>query len=85
MWLTDRKYALSPGPSLPEPSLYFAYGGPHARVSSPRVGCSILTTSALILLGKLCSRCMVTRTQGLLISVYNTAITIVSYSSQLAI
>ena len=25
----------------------FAYGGPHARVSSPRVGCSIFITSAL--------------------------------------
>jgi len=29
------------------PCLYPAYGGPHALVSSPRVGCSILITSAL--------------------------------------
>lgn len=48
-WLvhTPKKYADSPGPCLPESGLYFAYGGPHARVSSPRVGCSILMTSAL--------------------------------------
>lgn len=42
--LTDRKYALSPGPS---PSLCLANGGPQARVSSPRSGCSTLITSAL--------------------------------------
>ncbi len=46
--LAERKYALSPGPSVASPLMGFAYGGPHARVSSPRVGCSILMTSALI-------------------------------------
>lgn len=45
--LTARKYADSPGPSCAEPALYVAYGGPQARVSSPRTGCSILITSAL--------------------------------------
>ncbi|KAI6761626.1 hypothetical protein HG531_002179 [Fusarium graminearum] len=40
-------YADSPGPFADDPSLYLAYGGPHALVSSPRVGCSILITSAL--------------------------------------
>jgi len=45
--LTARKYADSPGPSCDEPALYGAYGGPHARVSSPLTGCSILMTSAL--------------------------------------
>jgi hypothetical protein len=44
---TAKKYALSPAPSLPESGRYLAYGGPHARVSSPRVGCSIFITSAL--------------------------------------
>lgn len=47
--LTPMKYADSPGPAADDPSLYFAYGGPHARVSSPRVGCSILITSALFI------------------------------------
>ena len=42
------KYALSPGPSLPDPSMYLAYGGPQCLVSSPFVGCSIFMTSALI-------------------------------------
>lgn len=42
---TARKYALSPGPH--SGSRGGAYGGPHARVSSPRTGCSILITSAL--------------------------------------
>jgi hypothetical protein len=46
---TAKKYALSPAPSLPEPSLYFAYGGPQCLVSSPFVGCSTFMTSALIL------------------------------------
>lgn len=45
--LTPRKYADSPGPSRWESEVYLAYGGPHARVSSPRTGCSILMTSAL--------------------------------------
>lgn len=45
--LTPRKYADSPGPSQFESALYLAYGGPQARVSSPRTGCSILMTSAL--------------------------------------
>lgn len=45
--LTPRKYADSPRPSHFESGLYLAYGGPHARVSSPRTGCSILMTSAL--------------------------------------
>jgi len=44
---TAKKYADSPGPALPLSSVYVAYGGPHALVSSPRVGCSILITSAL--------------------------------------
>ena len=44
---TEKKYALSPMPSLPDPSLYFAYGGPQCRVSSPLVGCSTFITSAL--------------------------------------
>lgn len=47
MHLTAKKYALSPGPSGFPPLMCFAYGGPHARVSSPLVGCSILITSAL--------------------------------------
>jgi hypothetical protein len=41
------KYALSPAPSLSDPSTYFAYGGPQALVSSPLVGCSIFIISAL--------------------------------------
>jgi len=45
---TARKYVDSPGPSRPDPGLYSAYGGPHALVSSPRTGCSILMTSALL-------------------------------------
>ena len=45
---TDKKYALSPGPSFLSPLMCFAYGGPQARVSSPRTGCSTLMTSALI-------------------------------------
>lgn len=44
---TEKKYALSPMPSLPDPSLYFAYGGPQCRVSSPLIGCSTFITSAL--------------------------------------
>ena len=44
---TAKKYALSPAPCLPESGRYLAYGGPHALVSSPRVGCSIFITSAL--------------------------------------
>jgi hypothetical protein len=44
---TEKKYALSPMPSLPDPSLYLAYGGPQCRVSSPLVGCSTFITSAL--------------------------------------
>jgi hypothetical protein len=44
---TEKKYALSPAPSLPESGRYLAYGGPHCRVSSPLVGCSIFITSAL--------------------------------------
>jgi len=44
---TAKKYALSPAPSLPESGRYFAYGGPQALVSSPRVGCSTFITSAL--------------------------------------
>jgi hypothetical protein len=43
---TEKKYALSPAPSLPESGRYLAYGGPHCRVSSPLVGCSIFITSA---------------------------------------
>lgn len=45
--LTAKKYALSPGSSGVSLIMAFAYGGPQARVSSPRVGCSILITSAL--------------------------------------
>ena len=45
--LTDKKYALSPGPSVLSSFICFAYGGPQARVSSPLTGCSILMTSAL--------------------------------------
>ena len=44
---TERKYADSPGLSVLSPRMCLAYGGPQARVSSPRVGCSILITSAL--------------------------------------
>lgn len=44
---TEKKYALSPAPSFPDFGRYLAYGGPHCRVSSPLVGCSIFITSAL--------------------------------------
>jgi hypothetical protein len=85
---TDRKYALSPGPSCFSPLICFAYGGPHARVSSPRVGCSILMTSALVthllvscevylsdiqFLGKCIILDVILPTRGLRVFVYNTA------------
>lgn len=86
MLLTDKKYALSPVFSGSSSFVYFAYGGPHARVSSPLVGCSTLMTSALIQLSQLAppepwllwpKTCILLNlmppTQGLLISVCSRA------------